>query len=134
MYLDGNNSTGNPWFPTKILSYANLYVWNTGDPVQRYTQQYFYSIETVEITSNQGLNIDGQKASVAVWPNPVNNVLNIQTEDAIKTVFVFDMNGRLVFQTHGNNKTIEFSSLPAGHYVARIHTDKAVVPVRVVKQ
>jgi hypothetical protein len=133
MYLDGNNGSGNPWFPTKILSYTRLFVWDDGDPVRRILEQYYYSI-IKDITSNEGLIIDGEKVTVVVFPNPVKDVLNIQTEDVVKQIFVFDLKGRLVFQAHGNQKSIDLSNLPAGHYVARIHTDKAIVPVRVVKQ
>jgi hypothetical protein len=69
-----------------------------------------------------------------VYPNPVTDVLTIETEETIKQVFVLDINGRTVMQVNGDNKTINLQSLPTGSYIIRIHTETRVVPVRIVKQ
>jgi hypothetical protein len=71
---------------------------------------------------------------LSVYPNPVTDVLNIQTEEVIRQIFVLDINGRVVMQVNGNNKTINLQALPTGNYVVRVHTETAIVPVRIVKQ
>jgi hypothetical protein len=137
IYYDRSNTTTNPWFPYLVETYIFFESSDWGNPtdiIDEYLHVYHYSIEKVSVSNQEGITIDGQRATVTVFPNPVNDVLYIQTEDAIKQIFVFDLNGRLVKQVNGNRNSVDLSSLPAGHYVARIHTDKAVVPVRVVKQ
>ncbi|MCL2290078.1 MAG: T9SS type A sorting domain-containing protein [Bacteroidetes bacterium] len=132
MYLDGDNMTGNPWFPALIKTKTIYYVEWGSTTIDEYIHKYFYSIETV--VSIQEPMSDGQKAAVAVYPNPVNDVLYIKTEQTVQQVFVFDFSGRLVMQMRGDNNSINLQSLPTGSYVARIHTDKAVVPMKIVKQ
>jgi hypothetical protein len=73
-------------------------------------------------------------ATLQVFPNPVENILNIQTEEIIKQIAILDMNGKIVFQFFGNNKTLDLSSLSVGNYVVRIHTENSITPVKIVKQ
>jgi len=77
-----------------------------------------------------------------VYPNPTSDVLHIQTEEIIKQIFVLDLNGKTVFsQRVGANNysplqgtfTIDVRSIPTGHYIIRIHTEKAIIPIRIVK-
>jgi hypothetical protein len=133
-YGDPASTTENRWFPYLVEEVIRFEGYNatTMADVNQYVETYHYTI--VNPASNQGITIEGQKATVTVFPNPVQDVLFIQTEDVVKHIYVFSMAGKLVMQVAGNRNSIDLSSLPTGHYVARIHTDKAVVPVRVLKQ
>jgi hypothetical protein len=77
---------------------------------------------------------DLSKDVLAVYPNPVTDVLNIQTEQVIQQIVVLDLNGKVVKTLYGNNKTINLQSLPTGNYIVRIHTETAIAPIRIVKQ
>jgi hypothetical protein len=129
---------GQPAFPYKV-EFTTYHVgsMNCDNPsitsFTEFSEFFFWSTVQVDMTSNEGLIIEGEKATVTVFPNPVNDVLYIQTEQTIQQIYVFDLKGRLVFKTSGNQTSIDLSSLPAGHYVARIHTNEAVVPIRIVK-
>jgi hypothetical protein len=91
----------------------------------------FAVFELIPVNSIKDAN---GKELLNVYPNPVTDVLNIQTEETIKQIVVLDLNGRVVAQFNGNTKTINLQTLPAGNYVVRIHTETAIVPVRIVKQ
>lgn len=69
-----------------------------------------------------------------VFPNPVQNILNINTEQVIMLIEVIDLQGRTVLQQQGNNRTIDLQALPAGIYTLRIHTEAGAVSMRIVKQ
>lgn len=74
------------------------------------------------------------EGTLTVYPNPVSDILHIQTEQVIKQIFVLDLTGKVMMQLQGNNKTIDLQSLPTGHYIVRVHTATAVVPIKIVKQ
>jgi uncharacterized protein (TIGR02145 family) len=69
-----------------------------------------------------------------VYPNPVTDVLNIQTDEVIKQIVVLDLNGRVVKQLSGNHKTVNLQTLPAGNYIVRIHTETIIIPVKIIKR
>ncbi|MDR0437582.1 MAG: T9SS type A sorting domain-containing protein [Bacteroidales bacterium] len=108
--------------------YAPYTTWATA------TQTYFWSEVEALGTSIQDVIVDDMNTTVRVYPNPVKDVLHIQTEQTIQSIFVFDMNGKMVVNLRGNQQTIDLQSLQTGNYVVRIHTDKVVVPVKIVKQ
>jgi hypothetical protein len=69
-----------------------------------------------------------------VSPNPVHDLLHIQTEKTIRQIEIIDLMGRVLKTWMGDNKTINVQAIPAGNYIIRIHTDNAIVPIRIVKQ
>jgi hypothetical protein len=75
-----------------------------------------------------------EKEILTIYPNPVKDELNIQTEQVIRQIFVFDLTGKVVMQLQGNHRTINMQTLPIGNYIIRIHTENAIIPVRIVKQ
>jgi hypothetical protein len=74
------------------------------------------------------------KDRLTIYPNPVVDVLNIQTEEVIKQIVVLDLNGKVMMQLQGNYKTLNLQSVPTGNYILRIHTETTIVPVKIVKQ
>lgn len=55
---------------------------------------------------------------VAMYPNPVNDILNIDIENEIKSVEIYNIQGQRVIQS--NSKQIETSFLNSGIYMVRI--------------
>ena len=119
---------------TVVFSFANWDGW--GDQTEFLTNTWTYYWTPIQVdASNQDVIVaETKNAAVSVYPNPVRDVLFIETEQTIQSVFVFDMNGRMSKHIRGNQNSINLQSLPSGNYVVRIHTDGAIVPVRIVKQ
>jgi hypothetical protein len=69
-----------------------------------------------------------------VYPNPVNDVLHIQTKQTIKKIEVLNLNGKVLLQQYGDNKTMNMQSIPQGNYIVRIFTETTIVPVKILKQ
>ncbi|MDR0437342.1 MAG: choice-of-anchor J domain-containing protein [Bacteroidales bacterium] len=68
------------------------------------------------------------------YPNPVKDVMYIETEQIIKQIFVLDLQGKVLMQLQGNHRTVDLQSVPAGFYIIRIHTETTVVPIKIMKQ
>jgi hypothetical protein len=78
--------------------------------------------------------LPSSKEMLSVYPNPVTDVLYIQTEETIKQIVVLNLTGRIVKTWQGNHRTVDLQSIPAGNYIVRIQTETAIIPVRIVKQ
>jgi hypothetical protein len=99
------------------------------------TRTYFWTQIEIELPNSiQDAVVVNEKSVVTVYPNPVKDVLFIETEQTVRHVYVFDLSGKLVMHVQGDGNSINMQSLSAGNYVARIHTDKAVVSVKIVKK
>lgn len=70
--------------------------------------------------------------NACVFPNPAHSILNIQTNEPIEKVSIYNVTGALV-QT-ATRSTFSIAQLPAGIYLVRIQTEKGVGIVRVVKE
>lgn len=84
---------------------------------------------------NGPLAIETVEASdLAIFPNPVKDVLNINYDKAISQIDVYDVNGKLVktFTTVGS--TINVSDLSDGIYMLNIQTEEGLVIRRIVKE
>ncbi len=92
--------------------------------------------ETVKIVPGTptGLNELGTY-SVTLYPNPVKDILHIQSEKAVTTVHIYNINGAAVSQTTGENiHEINITHLSAGTYMIRVETGDEVSVMRIVKR
>ena len=80
------------------------------------------------------LGIDQQSAESSicrVWPNPVHDVLHIETATLLRAE-LFDTYGRRVVTTTGSD--IDISGQPAGIYILRVVTNSGVSESRIIKK
>lgn len=80
----------------------------------------------------RSVSFDGN-LSLALYPNPVHDVLTLQTDHSkVKSVTVTNVNGRKVY-TAGTVRTIDVKHLPDGVYVVSVtYTDNTVKSQKVV--
>ena len=83
---------------------VNSFAPKSGDPIEKPNGK--------SVVENQA------KVEFVLYPNPVNDVLNIQTGLDIKTVEILNINGQQVLSSA--QKQINVSNLPAGIYMVRI--------------
>ncbi|MGB0925384.1 MAG: T9SS type A sorting domain-containing protein, partial [Minisyncoccia bacterium] len=76
---------------------------------------------------------DVADVKISLYPNPVRDVLNIQTDENITSVEVIDFSGRIVKKFAGNNQ-IFVGDIPSGVYFVKIATDKNYITKRVIKK
>ncbi|MFZ4633886.1 MAG: T9SS type A sorting domain-containing protein, partial [Saprospiraceae bacterium] len=66
-------------------------------------------------------------ASVLVYPNPANDRVWVQVEDAeLRQVQLYDMLGKcaMAFEAAGNAMEIELKEVPGGLYLLRLETNR----------
>lgn len=70
----------------------------------------------------------------SIYPNPVTNALQIQTEAIINQIFITDLSGKNVLNLNDNVSTLDVSNLNQGIYLMKIVTDKGDNIHRFIKQ
>jgi hypothetical protein len=73
------------------------------------------------------------KTTVNVYPNPVADMLYVNTTDDIISIRITDMNGRIVADNAGK-KEIDFEALQSGVYMVTVTTATSVENQRVIKK
>ena len=104
--------------------------WTEGGVIVSYDQDY-----TFTVTGNRDLvaclkfndGVGEHNISVAIYPNPVIDKLNVEATEAIEQIEVFNINGAKVFskKNYTEKAEINTTNLPAGTYVIRMTTKSA---------
>ena len=79
---------------------------------------------------------DFDTTSISTYPNPVASKLNIQSEELITSVSIFNTLGQKVLNVAGGslNLSVDMSTLSPGVYVANIATDNGAKTMKVIKK
>lgn len=75
-------------------------------------------------------------AAISVFPNPANSVLNVQMENAIETVEIFDMSGKVVLRSEANDNHIQINvtTLKSGIYFIKAIANGQIATGKFVKE
>lgn len=125
----------------KIKSNNNLI---TGDSVSNQANIYFdynFPVETNEaitLIKNPTLQTNDtiSNNSINIYPNPTKDDVNISTDAKIKSIEVYDAQGRIIQKHMGINSQhakISIRSNTSGLYIFKIITEKEVVMKKVMK-
>ena len=93
----------------------------------------------VEITLNEGslstTDFD-TKSLFSYYPNPVNNTLTLNAQQAITNVAVFNMLGQEVIRTAPNavSNSVDMAKLQSGAYFVQVTVGTSVETVRIIKK
>lgn len=91
------------------------------------TDMFWMLIDNVSVTP--GVGVDNHELNAKIYPNPANNVLNVNANSNINKVEVYNMLGQNVMTVDVNdtNASINTSNLSTGMYTLKLHTDNGVV-------
>lgn len=89
----------------------------------------------VTVTITLGLN-DLDLASLRYYPNPVDSELTVSYKEAIKLIEVYDMLGKQIKtqKFDANDVRLDVSSLSAGTYMVKVHTNAGSQFIKIVKK
>lgn len=71
--------------------------------------------------------------SIRCFPNPVRNILHVESTESIHNVAIFDMSAKMIYNTSDTGNGINLSALPGGLYVVRIITPSEVKKELILK-
>jgi len=113
----------------------------TTDEVGLQANIYFdfnFPVATNEaVTSFRVLGVDEFDISqIKVYPNPANDVVNVQSPSVIKSITVYDLQGRLIVAVNPNkqNSELNISHLNTGIYFFSIETEAGTMVRKIMKQ
>ena len=86
---------------------------------------------TFQTLSNAGFELDD---SIGIYPNPTSSTININSNFNIKSIQVYDIQGRILETVLGNNKMLDITDKSNGVYFLKITTDKGSKIEKVVKE
>jgi hypothetical protein len=139
MYVDGNEvlPAGTPFtnqagdIPTSLggidffsISTDNLY--------------YLDHIEFLE-AFGEGcgpiIGIESNKdIGLVILPNPANNILNIEAQEIITSVKIYDILGRLILKEYNQFNQLNVSNLDSGVLFVHIETEEGVITKKIIKK
>ncbi|AWH85201.1 hypothetical protein HYN59_08730 [Flavobacterium album] len=133
----GPEEKGNVTF--KIKTKSTLQV---NDDVTQQADIFFdynWPIQTNEATTTFEVLSRGDFAkdnSVKVYPNPVKDIVTISANSNIKSIQLYDIQGRLLQSATANDvhTTIDLSSRASGIYFVKVLTDKGIKVEKAVKE
>lgn len=75
-------------------------------------------------------------AIIALYPNPVKDILNIKGLSGTTTLSVIDAGGKVLATTKTTNNTYNWNirALPSGNYYLRIEANKKITTIKFIKQ
>ena len=95
------------------------------------------ALGSVIVTSDEIAAVNDFNAiNVSVYPNPTINKINIQSDEQITNVVVYNTLGQLVMNAapDATNFSMETANLDAGIYFAKLSTEKGSKTVKFIKQ
>lgn len=105
-----------------LIDDNNLLVIGKEDDWQGYPDMYLAKIDvtnTADLFSNQLL------ANISMYPNPVKDILTVQTEENITSIKVMNLEGKSVLNS--TSKEINVSSLVNGMYILEVENTSGVI-------
>jgi agmatine/peptidylarginine deiminase len=122
----------------KKNSKVNYYVFAADESGRRRQQPVFGSKDphSFKIAGEENIEENNFK-NINVYPNPVKDMLYVETETEIKEIIIYDVYGRhqvTKTSSHQGDLSIDVSRLNSGVYFIRIKTDSGDVVRRFVKK
>ena len=84
----------------------------------------------VTVLVNEGID-QADSDAISIYPNPTSGVININSNEAVKNIAVFNINGQQMINAEGVN-SIDLSVLAKGTYVVRVDLEDGKVVTRTI--
>ena len=87
-----------------------------------------------DFSINQSLGIDQNSVLLpTIYPNPANDFVTIRGVADIKSVAIYNMNGKLILSDSSGSEIIKIADLQSGVYFAKIKTKQASTSIKIIK-
>ena len=78
---------------------------------------------------------DINKNEIAIYPNPVREILHFKSSYNISKIEIYDLSGKLLFVKSGDNiVNVNMQNLSNAIYVVKIYSKDEVVTRKIIKQ
>ena len=91
--------------------------------------------KTLIVSQTATLGVNSSTLSLTtLYPNPTSDILNIETQQKISKIEIFDLSGKLVKSVEGKAKNISVSNLTNGMYLIKLYTESGVMNSKFIKK
>ena len=95
---------------------------------------YFDNFEIKGISENLSVS-EIEQISSSIYPNPVNNYINIRSKSEINRIEIYDILGKKILETEGKNKTgLRLPMLNSGVYIVKLFSKQGRSIHRILKK
>ncbi|MCB0744194.1 MAG: right-handed parallel beta-helix repeat-containing protein [Ignavibacteriae bacterium] len=95
------------------------------------TNQKPKTTKSTELQNELGYNLDD---SIKIYPNPLTEILNINSKSEIISIKLIDVNGKSVHLNYLNKNNLDISTLSSGIYILKIRTLEQTYLKKVIKK
>ncbi|MEP0479573.1 MAG: T9SS type A sorting domain-containing protein, partial [Nonlabens sp.] len=128
--LDFNDATNDGYVLFKIKTLNTLVAGDTFDNTANiyfdFNAPIVTNTETVSIMSTASVG-EATDSSISIYPNPANSFITATANNAIESISITDMNGRMITATQftgaANEQRLEIGELSSGIYFVTIKSD-----------
>jgi len=78
-------------------------------------------------------NIELIQNNISIYPNPVVETLNINTNEQIDSIYIYDIAGNQIFNDFSGLKSINVSNLNSGMYILKIRIKNQEIIKKIIK-
>lgn len=102
-------------------------------PTWGYNSDYYPNITLLYSTLGASIGNVESPNSLVLFPNPANNLLNVQSEEIINEIRMIDILGQLVYQASGGSRQHEINvgNLKPGIYLVQVITSNGLTTKKV---
>ena len=137
-------SNGN-WYATLANALANINPLPAGTVLVSGATYYTVSVSTAGCISSTALAVTvsitlstatNEINNLVVYPNPVENQLNISANELITKIEVYDILGQLIKSITNNSNRIQadLSELSSATYILRVYSEQKVQTIKMIKK
>ena len=133
--IDGTFTIGGDIFDVWESSYLELICYEQdGNLLLSRPQAEYDDVMDCFSTGNVGIAVV-EKTEVAIYPNPTNSTLTVESDSPVREISVYELTGRtmMTIENCSSIVTINVVSLPRGIYLLRAVTENGVKTARFVK-
>lgn len=92
------------------------------------------SSKTIIVTQSGIMNTSEiSLKTIVLYPNPTSDILNIETDQIIDKIEIYDAGGRLVKKKEGRVASVDVSELSDGVYYVKIFTSQTIINTKFLK-
>ncbi|MCE3075711.1 T9SS type A sorting domain-containing protein [Chryseobacterium gwangjuense] len=136
--LPFNNATNDGYVSFKIKTKSTLTIGNSFSNTAKIYFDYNYPIITNTYTTTvqnvlATTEVSKEKDDISIYPNPVKDLLNIQSKNEVIKAEIYDVTGRILRTTSVSNNTINVSDLTKGNYIIKLSTKDKIITQNFIK-
>lgn len=131
--LPFDDATNDGYISFKIKTKATLTMGDSFSNIAKIYFDYNHPIITNNFTTTVRNVLATSEVSkdsdiATIYPNPVQDVLNIKSKDTVIKAEIYDANGRMISSTSVTGNSLNVSELTKGNYIIKLFTkDKTVI-------